>query len=255
VNHFFGDHLKNIVETLPLYNQFLLQHIMHFLSIVVLQPTCKMDANNLSIVFAPILLRSETENENSQNLSHIYPIVISFIQNYKYTFSEIETKREIKRNEFNVLKEEKKKRELVVDDQSHHKTTISTPKTGAVVGSIATIGLGEIVKQGNLQHKKKTVWVVVKKKFLYYFNDRKDKTPKGAITLISGTQLIRPTEINLLNAYSFTIKAGTQEMQLGAFNNTEMEEWMEAITSSISSDQTEEEQEVKKKKTKFFFQF
>jgi len=144
---------------------------------------------------------------------------------------------------------------LIVEEQSHHKTTISTPKSGVVVGSIATIGLGEIVKQGNLQHKKKTIWVVVKKKFLYHFNDRKDKTPKGALTLTSGTQIVRPTEINLLNAYTFTVKTPTQELQLGAFNNTEMEEWMEAITSSISSDQTEEEQEVKKKKPNFFSNF
>lgn len=97
-----------------------------------------------------------------------------------------------------------------------------------------TISLKEIVKQGFLQKKGAnrrnwtSRWFVLKHKYLFYFKNQKDQTPKGMISL-AGVKVAFSDR----KPFCFSISNSSREYLICGKSQQEVDEWLAAIKTCM----------------------
>jgi len=263
-----ADYLKSCLEKLPIQNKYILQFLIKFLREVASNAAInKMDSNNLSIIFAPLLFRIEglqIQREIVNRYTSLFPILNAFIDQYPAIFSDIEKLVECEREKSRVSEAEHKRNRRKgaqfhgaqisekhqIQDQSLSKNTSSQAKEpnsmirSSTIGVLRTQGfrnsslaitLGQIVKQGYLSKQGHRIknwkirWFVLKFKYLYYFANRKDATPKGVICLINAR-----VETSSRKEFGFVVEIDGSDYLISARSAKDQCEWVKAIRECIA---------------------
>ncbi|KAH3756702.1 lim domain protein [Pelomyxa schiedti] len=223
--------LKDLVTRLPKHHKYLLQYLTHFLWEITLYEQAKMNARNLSIVFAPHFLKNQDFTVPSLNT---FSVIQASIENYADIFLEIEAQREEELNSVPPSPANTFTKTLTTNTEAPTPVEIF-PSYEAQDNNGITISLREIVKQGTLFLKGRrtwnTRWFVLKKNYMYYFKTSKDHTAKGVINLQVCD--IGPLE-GSKRKYGFVVSTPSQKYLIAATNEAEYRAWITAINECKS---------------------
>jgi len=241
---------KAILEKMPAYNKYFLQYLMRSLAQITQHVAKnKMTPYNLSIIFGPhCLKRREADPVGELTDSKvIYESIQLMIEEYDAIFSDIAAERETVRHkraqqqaeiaqkrQKETTKQFKYEPAAVPSPQQQEEDDDDDDENDSKLQGI-TISLKDIVKQGFLQKKGAnrrnwtSRWFVLKNKYLFYFKNQKDQTPKGMIALV-GVK-VAPSD---RKPYCFAISSANREYLICGKNQTEVDEWMVAIKGCTS---------------------
>eukprot|EP00026_Physarum_polycephalum_P001139 Phypoly_transcript_01140.p1 GENE.Phypoly_transcript_01140~~Phypoly_transcript_01140.p1 ORF type:complete len:1157 (+),score=266.27 Phypoly_transcript_01140:117-3587(+) len=241
---------KAVLEKLPPYNKYILQYLIHSLAKITQHVAKnKMTPYNLSIVFGPHCLKKRESDPVAEltDSKVVYESMQLMIEEHDAIFADIVAEREAVRQ-----KRAQQQLELAQKKQSASTKQFKYEPSNAPSSQQPddeddedeendarlqgiTISLKDIVKQGFLQKKGAnrrnwtSRWFVLKNKYLFYFKNQKDQTPKGMISLV-GVKLA-PSD---RKPYCFAIFSANREYLICGKNQTEVDEWMAAIKTCTS---------------------
>lgn len=229
-------YLHSVVDQLPSHNKYLVQYLTKFLNLVASHSsTNKMTPHNLTILFAPNMLRAKDQSPLAiGNLQKTYDIVETLMENYEQIFSEIEKER-IEKQENWVLNQEtelRMKKKKVEEISERLKGEGSSVAITSDEQKVQALALGESVKEGWLKKKGgkghsgwKSWYFVLKYQVLSYYTSPKDSVPKGRIQLTDCT-----VGSTTRKEFCFAINTTTEGTHfLCAESQTETDEWIKAL--------------------------
>eukprot|EP01105_Mastigella_eilhardi_P027308 TRINITY_DN835_c0_g2_i1.p1 TRINITY_DN835_c0_g2~~TRINITY_DN835_c0_g2_i1.p1 ORF type:complete len:1265 (+),score=428.36 TRINITY_DN835_c0_g2_i1:206-4000(+) len=222
--------LRGLVFQLPCHNQWLLQHLMHFLNVITSYSEANMmHSNNLSIVFTPVLLRQKNMMLQLEAglIATNYLLVKHMIDHYAEIFDFIEKGRQI----LHPANAQPVAAAQAPVDDTPPTSAVGAPGVAADKTDL-TLSLREIVKQGNLVKKGAkrrnwtNRWFIVKKGYLYYFKRPQDHVPKGIINLENSEvhEVVRGNK-----KFCLSVLTGGREYYLSAKTVDEQHAWYEAL--------------------------
>ncbi|GAM20685.1 hypothetical protein SAMD00019534_038600 [Acytostelium subglobosum LB1] len=254
--------IKSEMEKLPQFNRFCTFYLMRMLTKVAEQSSInKMTPNNISIVFATLLLRKKGASPlDCTAFNTIFGLVEAFMTGFQVIFSSVEqemqqyqsdaannsgyrrsaklhaisspdTSPTISRRTAPVVSEDS-------DSDGEESYPFGTGLDGNKQGVSITIQLGEIVKQGYLTKKGAMRrnwtkrWFVLKQNYLFYFKTSRDKKPKGIIHLVNIA-----VQKSYYKPFCMAIRESTEnrEFLICGSSQSEIDEWISSVTKCSSS--------------------
>eukprot|EP01087_Luapelamoeba_hula_P006662 TRINITY_DN1674_c0_g1_i1.p1 TRINITY_DN1674_c0_g1~~TRINITY_DN1674_c0_g1_i1.p1 ORF type:complete len:1017 (-),score=160.00 TRINITY_DN1674_c0_g1_i1:152-3202(-) len=184
------ERLKELVESLPTTNQYILQLLMKCLrSVVDLSDINKMTSSNVAIVFGPNIIKRKRGPLIDPDAHKLYKVCQDLITFYEPIFLEIERQR--------IVAKEAGERKLQEAEKVEHQrieflSTVPITRS-ALVEESPTVAIpdSDIIKSGTLLKKpkgrgsgaNKIVWCVLKYKRLSFYKNKNDKSPSGEVSL------------------------------------------------------------------------
>eukprot|EP01133_Synstelium_polycarpum_P007297 gene7297-8485_t len=263
--------IKTNMMQLPQENRFCTFYLMKLLTRVADNAAInKMTPNNISIVFATLLLRKKDASPlDCTSFNTIFPVVEAFITGFPVIFNDIE-------KQFNEHGEQSKRRSMITKplpvspqlspDHSPSLTRASSTfnnnnnnnsshvlsddaesdsedegfSVSASKQASITIQIGEIVKQGYLTKKGAMRrnwtkrWFVLKQGYLFYFKTSRDKKPKGIIQLLNVIVSKSYYKPHCMAVKSTNSDKEDREFLICASNQQDVDDWIACITKCSS---------------------
>eukprot|EP01105_Mastigella_eilhardi_P006567 TRINITY_DN1809_c1_g2_i1.p2 TRINITY_DN1809_c1_g2~~TRINITY_DN1809_c1_g2_i1.p2 ORF type:complete len:574 (+),score=147.43 TRINITY_DN1809_c1_g2_i1:2072-3793(+) len=232
--------VREAVNALPALNAATLQHLTRLLWLVSKKSSVgKMNSINLSVVFAPHLMRPEGDNDwGIAEDSSGYVVVQALIDNYEVLFEDIEKKRqqEAESSQFNKTPQLSATVSAVPSSAGTAAGRVLPNRMNRA--SCLTISLQEIVKQGFLtkkggnRHNWTQRWFVLKMKYLYYFQSPKERIPKGVICLQGAKVHKEQVGVNnVKREHCWCIDVGKRQYLIACKTDEEVDAWVTAVGS------------------------
>eukprot|EP00727_Mastigamoeba_balamuthi_P003236 m51a1_g1291 putative domain-containing protein (1098) ;mRNA; r:174576-178647 len=255
--------LKNVVQQLPQYNQFVLQHVVEFL--VSLSVPDRASLSDFVSVYAPCLLRTRDTLRNPQfsrysakdNELAAPGVIKRVIDNYAVVLKDVKTAKLAFEGDISARESDRQAKSselraaiaaaarvpgaaaqscdpldvLNSPTQLEFETRQERARTAAIpIGDIRKQGM--LVKQGGMRKSWKLRWFVLTKGKLYYFKSPRDKRPKGEMELVRRCVWTNPLRPMM---FSLSGEAGVRVLHMVASTEQERDEWVRAITMCIES--------------------
>jgi len=241
--------ISALVDRLPRGNRLILMFLIKLLSDVKEEePSNKMSAHNLSIVFGPNLLRAKSESASASLSDYPAAVVGVMIQQYSTIFSPVEKEFEIKfdmsgldergrqvrlndyRRSFRSQKFESFDEPEIDDDDDEEADEDGMLDTRATLGTI--VKEGWLSKKGDVRRAWHKRWFVLKYGSLAYFKTQDGVNAQGRIILVDC--LVGQSTSKKANCFAITTPS-KRTFLLTAANPREQAEWMQAIQGCIES--------------------